>query len=88
MNPVAWFAVYTIIWWLVFVMILPMGVKSHEEAGVEPPPGVDKSAPVEFDFKAKAWKATWISVLVFVPFVALILSGLVQLPDLPKDYGL
>ena len=39
-------AVYLTIWWTVLFAILPWGVQSFHEAGVEPPPGSDPGAPV------------------------------------------
>ena len=44
-----WFSgivVYVIIWWVVFFTMLPIGVRSPDEAGVEVGPGHAPSAPV------------------------------------------
>ncbi len=35
MDPVLTVAVYLTIWWTVFLTILPLGVTSHAEAGID-----------------------------------------------------
>jgi predicted secreted protein len=63
-----WFSgivVFVIIWWLVFFMILPIGVRSPEEAGVEVEPGHAPSAPVRPRIGLKAGATTLISVALW-----------------------
>jgi predicted secreted protein len=37
MNPLTAIAIYLTIWWTVLFGILPLGAKSHAEAGIKPP---------------------------------------------------
>ena len=46
MNWFSGIVVFVIIWWVVFFMALPIGVRSPDEAGVEVEQGHATSAPV------------------------------------------
>jgi predicted secreted protein len=74
MLPVGLFtaiAIYIIWWWLALFMVLPMGVRSLEEGGVNAD-GHDQGAPVAPDLKKKALWATglaailWGATMIFV----------------------
>ena len=45
------FVVYVILWWLVFFVTLPFGIRSPDDVGEEVEPGHATSAPV----KARVW---------------------------------
>jgi predicted secreted protein len=45
MSVATFFAIYGISWWLSLFMVLPLGVRSQEEAG-EVTPGTEPGAPV------------------------------------------
>jgi len=60
-------AIYYIIWWLVFLSILPLGVVSHAEAGVPTPGGGDPGSPVDPKLKRKAVTTTWVAAVLLVP---------------------
>ena len=76
-------AMYITIWWTTIFAILPLGAKSHAEAGIEPPPGCEPGSPVKPDLRRKAITTTWVSAIVFVILVVIIESGWVTLPQLP-----
>jgi predicted secreted protein len=38
-------AIYFMVWWVVLFAVLPFGVRSHAEAGVDLPKGADPGAP-------------------------------------------
>jgi predicted secreted protein len=66
-----WFSavvVYVIVWWIVFFIVLPFGVRSPHETGEEVPPGHAPSAPV----RPRLWLKTAI-----VTAVATVLWGAV-----------
>jgi predicted secreted protein len=66
-----WFSggvVFIVIWWIVFFMALPWGVKSPHEVGEEPGQGHADSAPV----KPRLWLKAGI-----VTVIALVLWGVV-----------
>ena len=60
-------AVYLIVWWVVLFSVLPMGVVSHAEAGIEPPGGGDRASPVDPKLKRKFLTTTWVAALLFAP---------------------
>lgn len=57
-------AVYALFWVMTAFVMLPFGVKTHDEAGVEKIPGQADSAPVNFQAGRHAFRATWISALL------------------------
>lgn len=76
-------AMYFTIWWTALFAVLPLGSRSHAEAGIEPPPGCDPGAPVKIDFKRKIFTTTWVSTLIWAVLVVVIQSGWVRIPDMP-----
>lgn len=76
-------AMYFTIWWTALFAILPLGARSHAEAGIEPPAGCDPGSPVKIDFKRKVFTTTWVSTLIWVALVVIIESGWVQVPNMP-----
>lgn len=74
------------IYFLFFVMsafiMLPFGVKTAEEAGVEPVPGQAESAPVNFRPGRLALRAAAIAALLTALFVANFSYGWITAADL------
>ena len=63
MDPVLGGAIYIILWWIAFFLLLPVGVRNHDEAGVETPAGVERAAPA----RPMLWiKVVWAAGLAFV----------------------
>lgn len=60
-------AIYVLFWWLSVFLVLPWGVKTWREAGIERVPGQADSAPHDFSVKR---------VIIRITIVATILSGL------------
>lgn len=58
-------AIYVTIWWIVLFAVLPLGVRSAEEAGEERPEGTDPGAPVAPQLAKKAAITTVIAAIVF-----------------------
>ena len=89
MGPVTCLAVYFTIWWTALFAILPLGVQSHAEAGIDLGDGGDPGAPVNPNLKRKFITTTWVSAIAF-----LVVYGLVWvagrfgwfLPDLARTY--
>ena len=72
MSIVTGILVYVIIWWLVFFMMLPIGVKSHDETGEDVVDGTHSSAPVKPDMLRKALTTSLIAaVLLFIFYLIL-----------------
>ncbi len=77
------FFIYLIVWWTVLFCILPLGVTSYAEAGIEVTDGGDPGAPVNPRMLRKFWTTTWVSALVFAVGYAVWSLHLIRLPNLP-----
>lgn len=58
-------AIYFLFWFLCLFFVLPFGVKTAEEAGVELVPGQAESAPHAFDAKKVAIRTTIVAAVFF-----------------------
>lgn len=58
-------AIYVLFWVLAAFLVMPFGVKTHDEAGLAQIPGQAESAPANFQPKRIALRATLLSVLLF-----------------------
>jgi predicted secreted protein len=76
-------AVYLTIWWLVFLIILPLGVISHFEAGIDKGDGGDPGAPVDPKLGRKFITATWVSLIPFSALWIAMYFHWLSLPNLP-----
>lgn len=85
MGPMTGIAVFITVWWTVLFAVLPWGVVSHAEAGIDKGDGGDPGAPVDPKLKQKFFTTTWISVLVFGAILAVVHFGLIKLPTLPSS---
>lgn len=74
---------FSTIWFMVFLCILPTRQVSQQAAG-EIAPGTVRSAPVDPQIGRKAWLTTWITLVVWAAICAVILSGVISIRD--TDY--
>jgi predicted secreted protein len=81
-------AIYVIIWWTVLFAVLPFGVRSHAEAGVEAEPGHDPGAPVMPALRAKLAWTTVVASAIFALCWVVYVNHLVTLDDLGTLWGL
>jgi len=63
-------AIYILFWTISLFVVLPLGVRTAEEAGEECLPGHAPSAPHAFNFGRTAIRATIVSALAFALFYA------------------
>ena len=68
-------AIYALFWTLSLFLVLPLGVRTHEEAGAERVPGQADSAPHGFSFARTAMRATILSAALFGLFYLNYLYG-------------
>jgi predicted secreted protein len=66
MNLFLGIAIYVIVWWLSFFVMLPMGAQSHYETGNETVPGTERGAPKVHNLRFKALMATAIAALLWL----------------------
>ena len=83
MSWFTWVAIYLTIWWTVLFAVLPLGVISHAEAGIDKGDGGDPGAPVDPKLKRKFFTTTWVSGVLFVILWVVLHFHLVHLPPLP-----
>lgn len=78
--------IYLTIWWTVLFSILPLGVTSHAEAGIDKGDGGDPGAPVDPKLKRKVLTTTIISTAIWIVFLCALQFKLIHLPELPADW--
>ena len=76
-------AIYVLFWTLSLFVILPFGVKTDEETGVEPITGHAESAPSNPMLWRKALYTTLLSALLFAIFYANYVYGWIGAGDIP-----
>ena len=76
-------AIYLTIWWTVLFSVLPIGVTSHAEAGIDKGDGGDPGAPVDPKLKKKFMTTTIISTVLWVILFLVLHFKIIQLPDVP-----
>ncbi|MHB8528273.1 MAG: DUF1467 family protein [Caulobacteraceae bacterium] len=82
MNIETGIASYLVIWWVALFAILPLGVRSHAEEGIEVPGGGDPASPVDPKLKRKFFTTTWVAAIVFCMLWLTLRFHLVSLPRL------
>ena len=83
----SWFTgicVYLTIWWTVLFAVLPLGVTSHAEAGIDLGDGGDPGAPVDPKLKRKFFTTSWISAIVFALLWLTLRFHWITLPHFPS----
>jgi predicted secreted protein len=75
-------AIYILFWTISLFVVLPIGVRTPEEEGVEPAPGHAPSAPHRFSFGKAALRATIVSTAAFALFYLNYLYGWVTISSL------
>jgi predicted secreted protein len=68
MSIITAFAIYFLIWWVVFFAMLPIGVRTAREEGAAHVPGQADSAPTRPDLGRKALWTSAVSAVLFALF--------------------
>jgi predicted secreted protein len=66
MTPLLSVAIYIILWWLSFFVMLPMGAQSFHEAGEDVPAGSERGAPRVLGLGRKALIAAVIAAVLWL----------------------
>lgn len=88
MNPVSAIVVFSVTWFLALYCLLPVGIRSQEEAGDDIPEGAMAGAPSKPNLKIKAIGATVISALVTGVIYYLVEERILTLGALDRLFGL
>ena len=75
-------AIYVLFWTMSLFVVLPLGVRTAEEAGAESLPGHAESAPHRFSLGKAALRATILSAVLFALFYANYTFGWITAADL------
>ncbi len=75
-------AIYALFWVMSAFLLLPFGVKTHEEAGLDMIPGQADSAPANFRPGRLAFRATLLAAVFCALFVANYVNGWITSDDL------
>ncbi|MCX7863783.1 MAG: DUF1467 family protein [Novosphingobium sp.] len=87
-------AIYVLFLALSLFLVLPFGVKTHEEAGIDKVPGQAESAPVEFRPWRALLRAAILAAVLFGLYYANYVNGWISAQDLnifappPTEEGL
>jgi predicted secreted protein len=76
-------ALYFIIWWITLFAMLPIGVRTSEEAGEASAPGHAESAPQTPNLLPKMVATTVVASIVFAALYAIIVHHVITLDDIP-----
>ena len=74
MNPVSGTVVFIVIWWVVFFMVLPIGIRRAEDIEA----GSDPGAPANPRLWLRAGVTTAVSTLIFLIVLWAVNVGLVD----------
>ena len=69
MDPVFLLSTYFVVWWTTLFAILPLGVRSHHQMGIDVPGGGDPGSPVNPNLKRKFITTTWVAAVVWLVLV-------------------
>lgn len=75
-TPVSAFVLYAFIWFLTLLVVLPLRLKTQEEAG-SVVPGTPRSAPADPQMGKRVIITTIAATLVFAAIAGVILSGVI-----------
>lgn len=75
-------AIYSLLWVLSAFLVLPFGIKTHDEAGLEKIPGQAESAPAEFRPGRIVFRATLLAAVLCIAYVVIYINGWVSADDL------
>ena len=75
-------AIYALFWVMAAVLMLPVGLRTPDETGDVPQPGHARSAPVNFNPRRIARRATVLGLVFFALYYANYVNGWIGTDDL------
>lgn len=82
MKLTSFIAIYTLFWVMSAFLMLPFGIKTHDEVGVTKIPGQADSAPANFRPGRVVLRATILAALLSALYVANYINGWITADDL------
>ena len=81
MGPVSALVLYLVIWFLTFLVALPIRIQTQGEAGTTLP-GTHRGSPEQHHLKKKAWITTAVAFVIWAVVATVILTGSITVRDL------
>ena len=75
-------AIYALVWVMSAFFLLPFGVKTHDELGIEKTPGQADSAPANFRPGRLAVRATFLAAILTTIYVLNFIYGWIGVDDI------
>ena len=74
---------YAVIWFMVFLIAIPIRLQTQGDLG-EVVPGTHASSPEIHNLRKKAWITTGVSAVLWVVIAGIIVSGWITMRDLDR----
>lgn len=75
-------AIFTLFWVMSAFLVMPFGIRTHEELGIDPVPGQAQSAPANFNPRRIARRASVLAVVSFALYYANYVNHWITIEDL------
>ena len=72
---------YAVIWFMLFLIIIPIRLQTQGDVG-KVVPGTHAGSPEVHNLKKKAWITTWLSGALWAVIAGIILSGWITVRDI------
>ena len=81
MSITSAFVLFAVIWFMVFLIVIPIRLQTQGDVG-QIVPGTHAGSPEVHNLKKKAWITTFVSVGLWIVIAGIILSGWITVRDL------
>jgi predicted secreted protein len=87
MTWVSIIAIYALFWVMTAFVVLPFGVRNHDELGIEKLPGQDHGAPANFNPKRILIRTTVLSAALFALYYTNYVYGWIERDSFSSLYS-
>ncbi len=81
MGPVSGLVLYLVIWFMTFLIALPIRIQTQGEAGTTVA-GTHHGSPEQHHLKKKAWITTIVAFVIWAIVATIILTGTITVKDI------
>lgn len=86
MTITAAFVLFSVIWFLTFLMVIPVRLKTQGDVG-KVVPGTHAGSPEVHNLKQKAWITTGITIVLWIIIASIIMSGMITIEDMRQFHA-
>ena len=72
---------FAVIWFMTLFVLLPLGLRTHGDEGSDDDE-TPAFTPINANIRQKLKRTTWIAVALWIPLVAIIMSGVISIHDI------